>query len=321
MVFIGFHASHEQLPPSALLQAVIQAEAAGYDGAMCSDHLAPWGVRQGESGYAWSWLAAALASTSFSFGVVTAPGQRYHPVITAQAIATLEEMFPGRFWAALGSGEAMNEHVTGDPWPPKPERNARLQASVETIRALLAGEEVSRADAVTVHRARIWSRPEAPPPLFGAAVTPETAGWLAGWADGLATVNQAPEALARVVDAYRDAGGTGPCVLQVHLSLGDTEAEALAAVRDQWRQSAIQGVSMWDIEQPEEFDALAGDPSDADLRRGVLVSTDAGELADRIAGLVNLGFDRVYLHGVGTDQHAFLERSRHELLPALRGLL
>ena len=122
MVFLGFHASHEQLPPSRLLAAVTRAESAGFDGAMCSDHLAPWGVRQGESGYAWSWLGAALASTSFSLGLVTAPGQRYHPVITAQAIATLEEMFPGRFWAALGSGEAVNEHVTGDPWPPKEDR-------------------------------------------------------------------------------------------------------------------------------------------------------------------------------------------------------
>ncbi|WP_263406198.1 LLM class flavin-dependent oxidoreductase [Microbacterium hominis] len=85
MVFYGFHASHEQLAPRALLEAVVRAEAAGFDGAMCSDHLAPWSVDQGESGHAWSWLGAAFASTSFSIGVVTAPGQRYHPVITAQS--------------------------------------------------------------------------------------------------------------------------------------------------------------------------------------------------------------------------------------------
>ena len=128
MVFVGYHASHEQVPPSRLLTSVVRAEDVGFDGAMCSDHLAPWGIAQGESGYAWSWLGAALASTSFSLGVVTAPGQRYHPVIIAQAIATLEEMFPGRFWAALGSGEAVNEHVTGDEWPTKTHRNARLEA-------------------------------------------------------------------------------------------------------------------------------------------------------------------------------------------------
>src|SRR6187200_825995 len=167
MVLLGYHASHEQVPPSRLLAAVVRAESAGFDAAMCSDHLAPWGVRQGESGYAWSWLGAALASTSFSLGVVTAPGQRYHPVIVAQAIATLEEMFPGRFWAALGSGEAMNEHITGDPWPSKDDRDARLEESVGIIRRLLAGERVSHHGHVRVAEARVWSRPAEPPPLLG----------------------------------------------------------------------------------------------------------------------------------------------------------
>lgn len=320
MVFIGFHASHEQLPPSRLLDAVVRAEGAGFDGAMCSDHLAPWSVDQGESGYAWSWLGAALASTTFSLGVVTAPGQRYHPVITAQAIATLEEMFPGRFWAALGSGEAMNEHVTGDPWPPKPRRNERLAASVDTIRELLAGREVTRDDQITVHRARIWSRPETPPPLFAAAVTPETAAWAAGWADGLVTVSQPGEVLDEVVRAYRDAEGRGPCILQAHIALEDSEAAVTAVLRDQWRHPVISG-SLWDIEQPEEFDELAGDPTDEQLRRGAIASSDAAEVADRVAELVSTGFERVYLHGVGTDQTAFLDRAEKTLLPALRGAL
>lgn len=321
MVLVGFHASHEQLPPSRLLAAVVRAENAGFDGAMCSDHLAPWGVRQGESGFAWSWLGAALAATSFSFGVVTAPGQRYHPVISAQAIATLEEMFPGRFWAALGSGEAVNEHVTGDPWPPKDRRNARLAQSVEVIRDLLAGEEVSRSGEIEVHRARVWSRPESPPPLLGAAVTTETAAWVAGWADGLATVAQPPAVLKRVVDAYTAAGGRGPRVVQVHVALEETEAAALRVAREQWRHAAIGGVSLWDVEQPEDFDALAGDPTDDQLRQGALLADDAGELADRIAALASLGFDRVYIHYIGTDQSVFLDQAERDLLPALRKAL
>jgi len=115
MPVIGYHASHEQLPPDALLRSVREAEAAGFGAAMCSDHLAPWGNAQGQSGHAWSWLGAALEATSMPFGVVTSPGQRYHPAVVAQAIATLAAMYPGRFWAALGSGEAINEHVTGEP--------------------------------------------------------------------------------------------------------------------------------------------------------------------------------------------------------------
>jgi coenzyme F420-dependent glucose-6-phosphate dehydrogenase len=321
MVFIGYHASHEQLPPSTLLRCVTGAERAGFDGAMCSDHLAPWGVRQGESGFAWSWLGAALARTSFPIGVVNAPGQRYHPVIIAQAIATLEEMFPGRFWAALGSGEAMNEHITGDPWPPKSERNARLEDSLTIIRRLLAGEEVDFDGTVRVHRARVWSRPETPPPLLGTAVSSETAGWLAGKVDGLATVAQPVEALRKVVGAYRDAGGTGPCVLQVHVSLGETDAEAFAVTRDQWRNGLIGPPRAWDFEQPEDFDAATADPDEKQLREAVLVDHDPTALAERIAERVALGFDRVFLHHVGKEQQPFLDAAESALLPALRAAL
>src|ERR671914_1077086 len=135
---IGYHASHEQAPPSALLQSVVAAEAAGFQAAMCSDHFAPWSSRQGHSGFAWSWLGAALQATGLSFGVVNAPGQRYHPAIIAQAVATLGEMFPGRFWVALGSGEASNEHITGDRWPDKEQRTKPPQEGVEGVGRVVA---------------------------------------------------------------------------------------------------------------------------------------------------------------------------------------
>ncbi len=146
---------------------------------MCSDHFSPWSERQGQSAFAWSWLGAALQATSLPFGVVNAPGQRYHPAIIAQAIATLGAMFEGRFWVALGTGEASNEHITGERWPRKERAQRPARASAcEIIRALLAGEEVSHDGLVTVDRARVWTRPKIQPKLIGAAVSVETAGWV-----------------------------------------------------------------------------------------------------------------------------------------------
>ncbi len=87
MPVIGFHNSHEQVHPAQLLEAVQHAEEVGFTAAMCSDHFAPWNFDQGHSGFAWSWLGAALATTSLPFGAVNAPGQRYHPAIVAQAVA------------------------------------------------------------------------------------------------------------------------------------------------------------------------------------------------------------------------------------------
>lgn len=318
MVFIGFHASHEQIAPSALLDAVVGAERAGYDGAMCSDHLAPWTRAQGQSGFALSWIAAALARTRFSIGMVNAPGQRYHPVMIAQAFATVAEMFPGRFWAAMGSGEALNEHVTGDGWPPKDTRNRRLRESVDVIRRLMDGQEVDHEGLVRVHRARVWSLPSEPPPLFATAVSAETAAWAASWAQGLATVAQEPSALERVVDAYRSAGGAGPCILQVHVSLAGSDEAAFAIAREQWKNGLLSPPTTWDLEQPEDFEAAVAGLDVEALRKSVLVDDDASSLADRIADLVRIGFDRVYLHHVGTEQSPFLDLSASELIPALK---
>jgi probable non-F420 flavinoid oxidoreductase len=239
MTVLGFHASHEQVHPSELIAAAQLAEQVGFTAAMCSDHFSPWSERQGQSAFAWSWLGAALQATSLPFGVVNAPGQRYHPAIIAQAVATLSAMYPGRFWAALGTGEASNEHITGQVWPRKEVRNARLGECVDVMRRLLAGEEVSHDGLVTVDRARVWTRPEVPPALLAAAVSPKTAAWAAGWADGLATVLQPHADLTRTVEAYRGAGGRGPLALQVHLSYAADDETALTIAHEQWRSNVF----------------------------------------------------------------------------------
>jgi probable non-F420 flavinoid oxidoreductase len=320
MVTIGFHASHEQLAPHAALVAVQQATAAGFAAVMCSDHLAPWSERQGESGFAWSWLGAALQATEVPFGVVTAPGQRYHPAILAQAIATLAEMYPGRFWAALGSGEAMNEHVTGDRWPAKHIRDARLLECIEVIRALLRGEEVDHDGLVRVDRARVWSLPDEPPPLIGAAVSAATAATVAGWADGLITVNQPLDVLERVIGAFRDHGGADkPVYLQVHLSWAEDDDTALGIAFDQWRSNVFSSELNWNLELVSQFDAAAEKVRPEDVRGPVLVSAELDWHAERLAELAGLGVDGIYLHHVGQEQAAFIDAFSSTVLPQLTG--
>lgn len=314
---IGFHASHEQVHPSALLEAVQLAESAGFGGAMCSDHLSPWSERQGHSAFAWSWLGAAMQATNLSFGVVNAPGQRYHPVIVAQAIATLSAMYEGRFWVALGSGEASNEHVTGQRWPRKDLRNQRLRECVDIIRALLHGEQVSHDGLVTVDRARVWTLPRQQPRLIAAAVSAETAAWAAEWADGLATVAQPPDALRAVIDAYRGHGGHGRLVVQLHVSYAATDDAALAIAHDQWRTNTFASPVSWDLDSVEAFDEAAKHVRPEDVAKGVLVSSDPSVHADAIQGYLDLGFDDVYVHHVGQEQRAFLDVYGERVLPQL----
>jgi probable non-F420 flavinoid oxidoreductase len=316
---IGFHANHEQHRPDDLLRFVRAAETAGFDAAMCSDHWAPWSEIQGQSGFAWTWLGSALEATSMSLGVVNAPGQRYHPAVIAQAAATLTVMYPGRFWLAIGSGELLNEHITGEAWPPKAERNQRLRECADVIRRLWAGEVVSHDGRVTVSEARLWTRPDRPPLLLGAAISPETAAFVADWADGLITVAQPDEHLDRVVDAFRANGGAGkPMFLQVHLAYAGTDEEARAAAFAQWRQNALGSAVLADLRHPSQISAAAAHVQPEEMDAVVRLSADPERHVEWLRHDIERGFEAIYLHEVGPEQARFIDVFGREVLPQLR---
>ncbi|WP_435018308.1 TIGR03885 family FMN-dependent LLM class oxidoreductase [Tundrisphaera sp. TA3] len=323
MATIGYHCSHEQFAPSTLLGLARAAEAAGFGGAMCSDHFHPWTNRQGQSGFAWSWLGAALQATRLTFGVVNAPGQRYHPAIIAQAAATLSEMFPGRFWMALGSGQALNEHITGTPWPPKKERQARLKEAVGVIRALFAGEEVDHNPLgqdgyVRAHKAKLYSRPAQPPRIIGAAVSAETAEWVGSWADGMITVVKPYDELKEVVEAFRRGGGEGkPMLLQAQTCYAADEEDARRDAFDQWRANTLDSRILVELEMPEDFEHAARDLRPEDLDGHIRISSDLGQHAAWLQEDLALGFDEIYVHQVGRDQEGFLRAFGEHVLPRL----
>ena len=317
-VTIGFHCSHEQHAPSALLRHAKLAADAGFTAAMCSDHLQPWSERQGQAGYTWTWLGSAMEATPMSFGTVCAPGQRYHPVIIAQAAATICELYGSRFWLAVGSGEALNEAVTGDPWPSKQERNARLEASVDMMRALWAGETVSSVGIIKARDARLHIRVKTPPLIVGAALSPETARWMAGWADAMVTISGKEERTRAIVDAFREGGGARkPVFLQVALSYAPTQEDAERAAHDQWRQSALSSEQLADLRTPEEFDRATAHTSRDTVVRTLRVSADIQRHVDWIQKDAALGFERIYLHNVARDhQERFIDACARHLLPA-----
>lgn len=318
MPVIGYHASHEQIAPGQLLKDVQLAEQAGFQAAMCSDHIEPWSARQGHSGFAWSWLGAALATTSLRFGVVTAPGQRYHPAIIAHASATLACMFPGRFWMAPGSGEYMNERITGERWPAKGERQRRLEEAVRIIRELHEGREVSSDGLVTVQQARLWDVPDPKPELIAPALSMETARRAAEWADGLITVNQPPHILRRMLDTYREAGGQGKAILQVHLSWAESEEEALAIAHDQWRSNVFPAEVSYELPSAAHFDAISATVSEEQLRKAANISASFDRHVHWLGEYLGLGFDELYLHFVGQEQRPFIDAFAAEVLPQLR---
>ncbi|MBD2481774.1 TIGR03885 family FMN-dependent LLM class oxidoreductase [Planktothrix sp. FACHB-1365] len=319
MVKIGYHASHEQFKPSELLNYVQQAELAGFHLSLSSDHFYPWSEKQGQSGFAWSWLGAAMQATpNLSYRIVCAPGQRYHPAIIAQAAATLAELFPNRFWLTVGSGQALNEHITGDKWPCKSDRNSRLKECVDIIRALWAGETVTHRGLVTIEEAKLYTRPEINPLIIGAAITAKTAEWLGSWADGLITTSRPPEQLKEVVDAFYRGGGEGkPMILKVQLSYHANETIAKQGAFDQWRNNIFQSLVLSDLKNPEQFDALGEFVTLEEVENNVRISSDLKQHISWLKQDIKLGFNEIILHNVNREQKQFIEVFGKEIIPVL----
>jgi coenzyme F420-dependent glucose-6-phosphate dehydrogenase len=315
---IGYHASHEQFSPRELLDLVRTAEQAGFEVAMCSEHIKPWSERQGHSGHSLAWLGAAMQATALPFGMVVTPGYRHHPAVLAQAAATLEQMFPGRFWMALGSGEALNEHITGEPWPMKEARNERLLECATVMRRLWAGETVTHQGHVHVREAKLYSLPADPPRMFGAALTEGTAEWMGSWADGLITV-ASPDA-RKVIGAFRRGGGEGkPVIAQMKLSWAATDEEALARAMDQWNTNVFPSSVAADLTMPSQFEALSESVTTDQIREAVRVSADLERHVEGIREARELGVGELYLHNVGRNQKEFIETFAREVLPAVVG--
>jgi coenzyme F420-dependent glucose-6-phosphate dehydrogenase len=317
-------ASHEQFPPEALLQHAIAAEQAGFDGIACSDHLQPW-WEPGESGHAWVWLGTIGQATHLPLGTaVTPPGPRHHPVLIAQAWATLELMFPGRPFLAIGSGESLNESPLGAPWPPVGKQIERLEEALSLIHRLFAGQRLfTHGTYFSTDGAYLHSRPERRPPIYVSAFGPQAAGVAGRWGDGLWTLAD-PERAPRVIDAYRaaaedDGHEPGEIVLQAAFSWAADD------------DAALEGARVWKGSQPPEFytddwhDPVAmyaeaeRRVSDDDLREAMIIGSDAQLHVERIRQVIELGATTVVLtNNSGADPLAAIRTYAERVLPALR---
>jgi coenzyme F420-dependent glucose-6-phosphate dehydrogenase len=304
---IYYHASHEQFPPGKLLTLSQLAKDFGFQGITSSDHFHPWSTQQGQSGFALSWLGASLQATGLTHGMVTAPGWRYHPAILAQAGATLAEMFEGRFWMALGSGEILNEGIVGLHWPSKSVRMKMLHQSSVIIRSLWAGETVTHHGLINIEDAKLYTLPADPPLLIGAAITPETAKWVGEWADGMITVSQPREKMTQVVEAFQSGGGKGkPMMLKAEISYADTEEAALQGAWEEWKTNIFDSSLLAQLRLPSEFESAGKYVTPEDIRAQVRISPDLDEQYEWIRQDMEMGFSTITVHNVNRKQEHFI---------------
>src|SRR5947207_7437677 len=167
---LGYKASAEQFGPVELLDFSVHAEEVGFDSVVVSDHFQPWRHTDGHAPFSFAWLAALAERTSgvrLGTSVVT-PTFRYHPAIVAQAMATLDQLAPGRVFLGVGTGESMNEiPVLGIEWPGFKERFGRLREAVELMRRLWTEDFVTfEGEYYKTRDATVYDKPTGKLPLY-----------------------------------------------------------------------------------------------------------------------------------------------------------
>jgi G6PDH family F420-dependent oxidoreductase len=314
MTKLGYTLSSEEFGPQALADQAKMAEEAGFAFASIADHFHPWLDSQGHSPFVWGTLGAISQTTSsMLIGTgVTCPMLRTHPAIIAQAAATAADLLPGRFYLGVGTGEALNEHILGQQWPPVSMRRDMLAEAVEVIQTLWSGDYVTmEGEFYRVDNARIYTLPKELPPIYVAAGGPEAAELAAEIGEGLIATSPDTE----TVEVYKSNGGTDPIIGQLTVCWGDDEDTQAEVARHYWANAAIPGQLSQELAIPLYFEQAAELVTTEKIKEAMPCGPDIDKIAERIDEYVKAGFTHVYLHQVGPDQREFIEMARTHLLP------
>lgn len=315
MVQLGYALSSEEHSPLALVRHAQEAEAAGFTFALISDHFHPWISRQGHSPFVWSVIGGiAQATTRLRLGTgVTCPTVRIHPAILAQAAATAAAMMPGRFFFGVGTGENLNEHITGERWPPFDIRLDMFEEALNIIRLLWQGDTTSYwGEYYTVEDARLFTLPDELPPLVVAASGPQAAEVAGRLGDGL--VNTKPD--RQVVAEFQKAGGTQkPCYGQMTVCWAPTEAEGRRTAHEWWPTSGLTGQLSQELRTVAHFEQAAKLVDEERATADIPCGPDAARHLESIQQYIDAGYDQIYIHQIGPDQAGFLRFYAQEILP------
>ena len=315
MTTVGCFLSSEEHGPGFLVDTARQAEQAGFGSVLISDHFHPWTNAQGESPFVWSVVGAIAATTNLQVTTgVTCPTMRIHPAVLAQASATSQLLLEGRFRFGVGSGEALNEQILGDRWPPADVRLQMLEEAIEVIRDLWGGNVVNHHGAhYTVERARIFSRPDDPPPILVSGFGPKSVALAARIGDGYVTT--APDADA--VRSYRDQGGKGPVIAAVKACWGSDEDKARALAFEIWPTTGVSGELSQELPAPEHFEQAAENVTEDMVADKIPCGPDPERHAAALRQYFDAGCDEVFVGQIGEDQAGYFDFFNREVRPRL----
>ncbi|HEY0495706.1 MAG TPA: TIGR03557 family F420-dependent LLM class oxidoreductase [Kutzneria sp.] len=314
MVSIGYFLSSEEFGPRELVRQATLAERAGFTRLWISDHYHPWNRQQGNSPFVWSVIGALSERTTLPITTaVTCPTVRIHPAVIAQAAATAAVQCEGRFTLGVGSGEALNEHIFGGPWPTADTRLSMLEEAVELIRALHRGGPVSyEGKHYTVDQAEIFTRPAEPVPIYVSGFGPKAAALAGRIGDGFVCVQ--PD--AELVKAFRESGGDDrPTQGGFKVCYAPDEQEAVATAHRLWPNEQLPGELAQVLPSPRHFEQASSLVTPEMIAEAVPCGPDPERYVEQLRSYLDAGYDEVYVQQIGPDQDQFFEFWTEHVLP------
>jgi G6PDH family F420-dependent oxidoreductase len=314
---IGYFLSSEELDPVTMAEQARLAEQAGFEALWISDHYHPWNDQQGQSPFVWNVIGAISQVCSLPVTTaVTCPTVRIHPAIIAQAAATSAVQLQGRFTLGVGTGEALNEHVTGARWPTEDVRLEMLEEAVAVIRELWEGDFVyHHGKHYTVENARIYTRPEEPPKVFMSAFGPRSFASALRIADGFITTQPDAE---RVKEWKAQAGADKPAQAGYKVAVADTEDEGVAIAHRLWRNAGLPGELSQVLPSPKHFEQASELVTEEMTRQSTTAGPDVAKHLEAFRPFAEAGFDDVYIANMGPNYRQFFDLYGAEVLPRLR---
>jgi len=325
MAEIYYYLGHEQFQPEVLIEHAILAEKAGFDGLFISDHFNPWVADVGTAGYAFSTIAAIAQATekiSLMTGVTT-PLFRYHPVIVAQAAATIDRISGGRFILGVGNGESINETPLGYTFPNYKERSERMREALEIMHRLFNGEKVTYSGTYYhTMNAKLYSPPIHDMSIYLATGGPKSGLLAAETADGIIVSVKKPEETAEKIikpslEKARELGKSSfPVVASRWTIFAENDDQAFNSLKA-WR--GLRAPSRDSATDPEQLQKEADKLSPKDILSNYTIVSSANEYIDQYKPLIKtVGANIVAIQTTGEDQKEIIEMLGKDVLPTLR---
>lgn len=313
---IGYFLACEEYTPAQLVEQAVAAEAAGFTGLWISDHFHPWNDAQGQSPMVWPMIGAISRATSLPISTaVTCPIRRQSPLLVAQAAATCAVLNPG-FRLGVGTGEALNEHVTGEVWPSFEMRLEMLREAVELIRSLWTGRTVDhRGDYFTVDDARLYTVPDEPPGLWMSGFGPKAIEAAAEIADGYVGMTPDPD----LVGLFKDRSGGKPAAGGLKVAYAPTEDEGIDHARRLWSNLGLPGELSQVLPSPQHFEQAAQLITEESTRESMTAGCSPAAHVSSLRKYADAGYDEVYVSNIGPHALEMIEFYGQQVLSGVAG--